>query len=254
MEKPENKTEKRRNTSPNESSGLNFEGAKETYRKNAVVQKRMAKKLIAEILKTCGGAFDNILEIGAGTGFLTDEITKSIHYKHLFLNDITENFTGHIPYKYLKGDIISTILEENAFDLMLSGAAIQWVNDREKLFYKLNKSLKTGGILAFSAFGKENFSQIKDITGFSLNYDFPEKIFKEAGFCVLYFEEELETLYFEGIEDILKHIKLTGVGASKGLWTKNKYETFKNEYLKRYKDGNGFELTYHPVYFILKKV
>lgn len=246
--------QKGKQNTPKGPVNQHFKDAKDTYRKNAIVQKRMAKKLMDEILNTAGDTFNDVLEIGAGTGFLTDETVKSIHYKHLFLNDITENFTGHIPYKYLKGDIISTILGENAFDLILSGAALQWVEDKEKLFLKLSKALKPGGILAFSIFGKENFSQIKDITGFSLNYDSPEPLFNKAGFKVLYFEEELETLYFKEIRDILDHIKLTGVGTSGGLWTKNRYEAFKNKYLEKFKDANGFELTYHPVYYILKNV
>ena len=57
------------------------------------------------------------------------------------------------------------------------------------------------------------------------------------------------------MRNILEHIKLTGVGTNANcLWTKNKYETFKQKYLEKFSDNNGVELTYHPLYFICGNV
>jgi len=232
---------------------MNFTKVKDTYRENAVVQGKMAKKLVYELCAKCGASFYNVFEIGAGTGLLTDNIFKNIEFNRLFLNDLTENFTGYTPFKYYKGDILEVEIKEK-FDLMLSNAVFQWVDDKQKLFNKLFNLLNEGGTLAFTTFGKENFNQIKDTIGFSLDYADLTPFIKKAGFKVLYFEEELETLYFKDVRNILEHIKLTGVGANAGcLWTKNKYEIFKERYLKNFSDNNGVELTYHPLYFICKK-
>ncbi len=232
---------------------MNFIKAKDTYRENAIIQGKMAKKLIGETAQKCGAGFDDILEIGAGTGLLSDIAVEKLNFKRLFLNDLTENFTGIKPFKYYKGDILEIHFEEK-FDLIISNAVFQWIKDKEKLFNKLFNSLNKGGILAFTTFGAKNFNQIKDIMGFSLDYTDLTPYIEKTGFEILYFEEELETLYFNDVRNILEHIKLTGVGANANhLWTKHKYEIFKEKYLNSFSDNNGVSLTYHPLYFICKK-
>jgi len=237
---------------------MDFSGAKDTYRENAVVQKKMADKLVFETIKIAGKNFENVFETGAGTGLLTDKIVSEIQYKRLFLNDITENFTGVEPFKFLKGDILDINKDnryKNKFNLIMSNAMFQWIEDRKKLFSKLYELLAEGGFLAFTTFGEKNFSQIKETTGFSLDYSSVEPFIKEAGFEILYKEEELQTLYFESVRKILEHIKLTGTGKNnRCLWTKNKFEVLKKEYLKNFCDDNGAALTYHPVYFVCRKI
>ncbi len=232
---------------------MNFVKAKDTYRENAVVQGKMAKKLIKETVQKCGAGFENVFEIGAGTGLLSDIALEKLKCEKLFLNDLTENYTGITPVKYYRGDILEINIKEK-FDLIISNAVFQWVKDKEGLFNKLFNSINEGGILAFTTFGAENFNQIKDITGFSLDYTDLTPYIEKAGFKILYFEEELETLYFNDVRNILEHIKLTGVGANANcLWTKHKYEIFKEKYLEKFSDTNGVSLTYHPLYFICKK-
>lgn len=237
----------------------NFSKAKNTYRKNAIAQAKMAKKLIGEIISSTGKTdFNNIFETGCGTGLLTDEIIKNLKYKKLFLNDVTENFTSITPARYFEGDITDINIEDITVDLAASNAVFQWIDDKEKLFLKIFNVLKNNGTFAFTTFGCDNFKQIKDLTGFSLKYENPDALIKKlknTGFKILYFEEELETLYFDNVKKILEHIKYTGVGAgTRYFWSKGKYEIFKEEYLKNFSDKNGVELTYHPMYFICRKI
>lgn len=231
---------------------MDFIKAKDTYRENAIIQEKMAKKLVFEMSKF-EHKFQNVFEIGCGTGLLTDEICNEIKYDKLFLNDITENFTETVPFEFYKGDILNIEVNEG-FDLIMSNAVFQWIDNKELLFLKLYNFLNKDGILAFTTFGENNFSQIKNISGFGLNYKNLKPFIEKTGFKILYFEEELETLYFKSVQEILEHIKLTGVGTNANcLWTRRKFEAFKVEYLKRFSDNNGVELTYHPQYFILKK-
>lgn len=232
---------------------MNFEKAKTTYRKNAVVQKQMAKCLINFLIKNYGKTFDNIFEIGSGTGFLTDEIRNNLKYKKIILNDITDNFTNFEPDIYLKGDINKIELPLNV-DLILSNAVFQWVKDYELLFKRLRSILKKDGIIAFSYFGKENFIQIKNITGIGLEYPNLDKYIEKEGFKILHFEEELKTLYFKDVHNLLDHIKFTGVKAEDKVWTKKDYIDFKDKYFEKYKDDNGFELTYHPLYYTIRAI
>lgn len=232
---------------------MNFEKAKDTYRKNALVQKQMAKKLVFILTNLLGNKFDRILEIGSGTGFLTDEIQNNLKYKEIFLNDLTDNFTNLTPDIYIKGDIISADIPNN-LDLVVSNAAIQWIEDYDFLFKKIHFSLKYGGEFCFSTFGSKNFNQIKEITKIGLCYPDLREVIKNSGFKIIHFEQELETLYFENIKELLGHIKLTGVKTQNKVWTKADFLNFETKYLAKFKDDLGFELTYHPVFYILKSV
>lgn len=245
---------------------MNFIKAKDTYRKHAIVQRKMAKKLILELKTRCGTDFQDIFEIGAGTGLLSDEIVSNLNFERFILNDLTDNFTNIKPFRYYKGNVLDidykTLLEYGAtgtiktkgFDLIMASAVFQWIEDKELLCSKLYHLLDDSGILAFSTFGQNNFSQIKDVIGFSLDYTDMTPFLEKAGFEILYFEEELETLYFKDVRNILEHIKLTGVGNNANcIWTKSKYEEMRKTYTQRFLDNNGVELTYHPMYFICKK-
>lgn len=232
---------------------MNFEKAKNTYRKNAIIQKQMAGLLILNLVKYVGCEFESILEIGSGTGFLTDEIIKNIKYKKFYMNDLTDNFTNYTPTKYIKGDICKVHIDEK-FNLIASNAAFQWIDDYNKLFSKLNTVLSDSGIIVFSTFGKNNFSQIKDITGFGLLYPDLTQFILESGFEILYYMEDLRTVYFKTLKELLYHIKFTGVKTNNIKWTKTEFKKFELEYTKKYKDSLGFELTYHPIFYILKKV
>lgn len=231
---------------------MNFEKAKTTYRKNAVVQKQMAKKLVSNLINKNSKIYNKILEIGSGTGFLTDEIINNLTYKEIILNDLTDNFTDYKPDKYIKGDITETDIPNN-FDLIISNAVFQWIINYDLLFKKLFDALCENGILCFSTFGVKNFSQIKNTIGVGLNYPDLKPYFKKAGFELLFFEEELQTLYFKNIKDVLSHIKFTGVKTENRVWTKSDFKNFEEKYLENYKDDMGLELTYHPCYYILKK-
>ena len=52
-----------------------FEKSMKDYDKNAAVQDMMAAKLVIELSKIASN-FDNVLELGAGTGLLTKKNSK----------------------------------------------------------------------------------------------------------------------------------------------------------------------------------
>ena len=66
-----------------------FEKSMKNYDKNATVQKMMASKLVIELSKICQ-KFDNILELGSGTGILSKQINDNISFKNYYANDLVE--------------------------------------------------------------------------------------------------------------------------------------------------------------------
>ncbi len=229
----------------------NFSKASTSYIENASVQKRMAQNLIEILIKNYGKNFEDVLEIGSGTGFLTDNIVEHLNCKNIILNDITQNLTRH-NFEFIQGDATKKEFNKQ-FDLIISSSAFQWFENFEDFLSKIKKNLKKNGLLVFSSFSDRNFEQFKKILNTSLNYVDYHTALNNKGFEILTFEKEIQTLYFNSPKEILKHVKNTGVGMNNEYkWSKKTLETFESEYIELFKDEKGVELTYNPVYVVTK--
>jgi len=238
-----------------------FEKHLATYDANAAAQKLITKRLAAEILKHPAAAnAQKVLEIGCGTCMLTKELLKGIKNASWTLNDISPEVKNFIPQEIAKSAKISAGSAENAdfglgFDLAVSSSALQWVDDLKGVFAKVRTCLKTGGIFAFSSFGKNNLWQIKKAAQSGLEYRALEEcraLLDACGFEVSEsFEDEI-TLNFTNAADALRHLKNTGVtGGFARFWTPAKMRDFAAKLADA--GGGNIALTYHPIYFITKK-
>lgn len=228
-----------------------------TYDENACVQKDMAEKLIKLLSQK---SFESILEIGMGTGLLTKLIVENIYYNEYYANDIVSDCKKYLKHiapdaTFVKGDIEELKLDKK-FDLIISNATLQWVSDIEKLSEKINTHLNENGLFVFSTFGKENFIELKELTGIGLEYyslDELKEIF-QADFEIIELKEEKNILYFKSFRDILKHIKLTGVN---GVCCKKmsflELRSAEKKYKELFSTDEGLRLTYNPISAVFKK-
>lgn len=231
-----------------------FEKSLDTYNENASVQKLMAEKLVTETTKIkCD--FDNILELGSGAGLLTREIVKTLNFKHYFANDLVEKSQYYIkniiPDAMFYCGNAQKIKPTQKMDLIISNAMFQWFKTIDADNYK--NLLNTDGILAFSSFSPENFKEIRELTGISLDYktlDELKRIF-EKNFEILYVEEFIHTLKFITPLELLAHMKNTGVNALTAQhWTFKEVKDFCDKYSQKFPE---ITLTYAPIIFICKK-
>ena len=227
----------------------------DTYNANAVIQRKMAEYLIQILDKE---KFNDVLEIGCGTGLLTELAIKNISYNNYIANDIVKNCKKYISkispsIKFVSADIEEFLKNnESRYDLILSNAVFQWLEDFESFIGLLLSRLNNGGIILFSTFGKKNYSEIRQILKQTLPYrtvDEYKKILKNYSHSI---EEEIYTLNFKTPEEVLKHIKLTGANAiCETRWTKSDMLNFVTEYNKLC--SGPPVLTYNPVYIKLRK-
>lgn len=230
-----------------------FEKSLNTYSQNAVVQKVMAEKLVDNLQKVRVD-FENILELGCGTGILTNEIVKKINFKNYCANDLIEKSKFYVEdiipkTKFYCGNAQHIKLQQKQ-DLIISNAMFQWFKNLEKasLYYK--KALKPSGILAFTSFSEKNFSEIRELTGISLDYLSFQDIKKaiEKNYKILYSEEFEQKLSFSNPLELLAHMKNTGVNSlTLQHWTFGDVKKFCEDYNKRFPD---ITLTYSPVIVI----
>lgn len=232
-----------------------FEKSFNTYSENAIVQKKMANKMIYYLSKI-NSQFDSILELGVGTGLLTEEIIKKIKFKNYIANDLVPSSGDYVKNlipraKFYSGDALKLELNEK-FELIISNALFQWFDDIQKVRDFCKKHLKENGFLAFSSFSKDNFMEIRDSIGVSLPYkslDELKNVFEKEFEIVKTFEFR-EKCQFATALDMLSHIKKTGVNAiSEKSFT---YRQVKDLCRQIEKNNSGIFLTYAPLIIICK--
>ncbi|MCM1264615.1 MAG: malonyl-ACP O-methyltransferase BioC [Candidatus Gastranaerophilales bacterium] len=230
-----------------------FSKSLNTYQDSAIVQKQMAEK-ISENLS--GLTFENILELGCGTGFVTKRIAANCKFSSYDAVDIVNGCESYIKQISNKINFINTDIEEYStekkYNLIISNASLQWLEDFESFVKKIKNNLADNGLFVFTLFGKENFKELKTITGKSLRYYSNEELAEIFNEFNLKISEDIITLNFQTPKDVLYHIKNTGVNSiNQEHWTKSDLKQFEDDYLKL---NNGkITLTYHPIYIELRK-
>lgn len=233
-----------------------FEKSMNDYDKNATVQDLMASKLIIELSKV-SVEFENILELGSGTGMLTKRIAQNIRFKSFNANDLVEKsklfVKKHIQNaNFFCGNALK-IKPSKKMDLIISNAMFQWFDNLEKAISTIKLSLKKDGVLAFTTFAPDNFKEITQITGLTLKYKSKDEIIEileNQGFEVLYCEEFFEEIKFQTPLELLAHMKKTGVNSlSTKIWTVKEVKEFCDIYNKKFKQ---IKLTYSPIIIIAK--
>ena len=238
-----------------------FAKAGQSYLEHAVVQKQISAQLF-EYLKTyCPKTFDSVLEIGCGSGNLTHLFQSYFQLEQLFLNDlypdVAQHFSDAQHIHWLIGDIEQLTLP-TSLDAVISSSVLQWMTDLPTLLQRIHFALKPNAYLGFSTFGPENLMEIKQLTGQGLNYDSAEILqqqLEQQGFEILLIEQQQKRLYFDHPKLILQHLKATGVTATAQAhrWTKQSLQQFYLDYQK-FKNEQGFHLTYHPIYVIARRI
>ncbi len=234
-----------------------FEKSMPKYNENALVQREMAEHLVELLVKNGGADFSRILELGSGTGLLTEIIVDSLKFEHLTCNDIVEKSKFYLDkilknYSFIAGNS-TKIKPAGHFDLIISNAMFQWFSSLSAALESYSRYLEKDGILAFSTFSTENFKEIRSALGLSLKYLSVEEI-KSAlveKFEVLEIYEYEKVLEFATPLELLAHLKNTGVNSlSSKKMTFAEVKSFCDTIQTQ--DGKA-RLTYAPVIVIARR-
>lgn len=249
---------------------LRFAQAGQSYSENAVVQKQIAVHLAGLMAKHLpSNEFAEVLEIGCGSGNLTDQLLEQFRIKRLLLNDLYAEVKQHFSalsnsstqIDWLIGDIEQVALPKD-LNLVASCSALQWLTDFNALMAKVRNSLCEDGYFCFSSFGPRNLIEIKTLTGQGLNYFSAAQIADVLGtnqFEILHLSEQQYQLDFTHPKLVLQHLKATGVTATASgyRWTKHSLQKFYQEYQQFSKEDEAgqlqYGLTYHPIYCIARR-
>ena len=239
---------------------LHFARAAATYDNQAVIQQRVAERLLSLVDEYTSEPPASALEIGCCTGILTRKLVRHFpQLEVLHVNDLVENFSRQVGLidipgniEFLPGDI-ETIPLPQQYQLIISSSTFHWFHELAEFFAKMHRHLHAEGLLAFAMYGPDNLQEIRALTGGGLEYPSLKQLVAmlEPHFEVLTATEAREVLFFQDPSAILQHLRETGVNALAGSgWSKHRLQEFIRQYQNRFSGANGVRLTYHPMYVL----
>ena len=238
-----------------------FTRAQASYNQAAVAQQQIHERLHA-FLNTQPYTTERILEIGCGTGGFTRLLQPHATASEWVLNDLCPQPATLFKqmenerYTYIQGDA-ETLTFAGVYSLIASASTMQWFNNPKAFIQQMAGLLCESGVFVFNTFGKQNLHEVKSLTQQGLNYPTLQEVEAWASeyFTVEVVEEELITRWFDSPLDVLKHLKNTGVTATQqgSVWTAGRLKTFAEQYHLHYATNGKVKLTYHPLYFVLRK-
>ncbi len=241
-----------------------FARAAATYDRQAVIQRRVADRLLALLAEHQVSCPTRVLEIGTCTGILTTRLVRRFPgITELYLNDLVPDFktmvlrgpAADLDPIFLEGDVESLNLPDR-LDLVISSSTFHWLEDLDGLLGRLAEKMAPGAHLCFSLYGPQNFQELRELTGRGLRYHNLAELTAMAGrhLSPISCEEETVLLHFDDPRDLLRHLRETGVNALKASsWNRTRLNEFLRAYQKRFRGERGVRLTYHPVYCLARK-
>ncbi|MDV7338722.1 methyltransferase domain-containing protein [Terasakiella sp. A23] len=145
-----------------------FGNAAQTYDQQAPVQKWTAGFLADYVRDLNLGVDIDCLEIGCGTGFLTQEMVDLFPKAKWMITDLSDQMIATcrdrigdgVTYQQMDGEFPNI---EGKFDLIVTSLAVQWFSDLEAGLGRLAGLLKPGGHLVFTTLGKDSFCEWRDL-------------------------------------------------------------------------------------------
>lgn len=138
----------------------NFGRCADTYDRYAEIQRDTAETL-ASLLPDLDKP--DILEIGCGTGFLTQELCNKYPDATFLITDLSPDMVQFAQNKFQNPQIQFAVMDgetpntDKKFDLIVSSMAVQWFEDPQAGIEKLKTFLKPGGKIFFTSLGKKSF-------------------------------------------------------------------------------------------------
>ena len=136
-----------------------FDAAAATYDANAPIQRATAERLAARIAALPLPARPRILEIGCGTGFLTQALRQRLGPADWTITDLSPAMLAACrarledpegaTFRVMDGER-PDLSPGDGFDLVCASLAFQWFDDLDGALQRLSGLLRPGGWLAFA--------------------------------------------------------------------------------------------------------
>ncbi|RVU86117.1 malonyl-[acyl-carrier protein] O-methyltransferase BioC [Leucothrix sargassi] len=227
-----------------------FDRSAHRYDKSALLQQRVADKLI-ELTPTVEASA--ILDIGCGTGQVVAEMGRAYPEADLVALDFSEKMLAETEKRLMEMNKTATLVcadaeclpfSEESFELVTSSLMLQWSNDLTNNLKQIRHCLKPQGVLAFSTFTEGTLKEVKaswqrvDNVAHTSNFmtlASLKKCVEEAGFKKITIHQETIVSRYPSVREVLMDMKRIGASnahneRSRGLTGKKRFAAFEAEY------------------------
>ncbi|HIE40910.1 MAG TPA: malonyl-ACP O-methyltransferase BioC [Thiomicrorhabdus sp.] len=258
-----------------------FSHAAPSYEEAAVLQKviaeRMDERLELTTLKT-----QTILDVGAGTGFLTEKLIARYPHANLFAIDLSLSMlqqahprlqTARFPWlgtnilcktaaTAINADAYQLPFANQSVDLITSNLMLQWCDDLDAVFQEFRRVMRPEGLLMFSTFGPDTLKELRHawktadpeqehVNQFIDMHDIGDALIRN-GFGQPVMDIELFTLTYDQPINVLKDLKAIGATHAnqqrrQGLMGKHRFKTMLNAY-ETFRQNTKIPATYEVVH------
>jgi malonyl-CoA O-methyltransferase len=247
-----------------------FSDAAKTYDSVASLQRQIGRELLD--IHTGAHLHGVALDLGCGTGFLTQELATHCHHATLIALDLAQMMLETCREKvaekshYLCADAEKLPLRSQSVNAIFSNVALQWCYPIDEALSELQRVLANEGTLLFSTFGSDTLCELKaawaNVDDFVHVNDFYtlgnlQSALENAGFvditlkCTRYLRQ-----YANVVELMheLKHIGAHNVNQtrSKTLTSKKALKTLISTYPKN--EVGGIDATFDVIYVMARNV
>ncbi len=224
-----------------------FSKAASTYDKYADTHRQIVSYLISKTaVHTTKG---NILDLGSGTGLLTEQIQNLNISSDILSLDLSfemlstqkeKNLSAKKVPLLIQGDIDNLPLIENSFDLIVSSTALQW-SDINYIPELITNTLKKNGQFSLAIISSGTFKLLRevkqDITGEITNNFLPhfqslkESFLNKKSLNITSSERHTFIATYKTIDELITAISSLGIGESNDRkLTDSELKKFKKNY------------------------
>lgn len=210
-----------------------FDVAADHYDDVAVLQREVGQRII-ERLDVIRLSPLQILDVGAGTGFVSRALRKQFRDAQILSLDIApkmlqiarskNNWLTRMvgKQKFICGDAENLPLSDNSVDGIFSNLTLQWCNDLDQAFSEFRRVLKPDGLLMFSTFGPDTLKELREswmiadsssgdvhVNDFIDMHDIGDALLR-AGFSGPVMDVEHYTLTYSDVYKLMRELKDLG--------------------------------------------
>ena len=249
-----------------------FNQASPSYDDAAVLQREVANRL-DERLDLIKIQPEQILEIGAGTGYYSQLLQQRYPSANMIALDIAHSMLLASRKKvswfkklrrknhWVCADAQHLPLADNAVDMVASNLTLQWCDDLDQTFSDFNRCLKPEGLLMFTTFGPDTLKELRTswkqvddynhVNAFIDMHDIGDALLR-AGFSDPVMDVEHITLTYKEVMQLMRELKAIGahnvtLGRQRGLTGKNKLQKLFAAY-EQFRQDDVLPCTYEIVY------
>lgn len=249
-----------------------FSSAAYSYDELASLQRKIGFELLKRSAIK-GFTKDIIVDIGCGTGFLTQQLVLNSTAQQIIAVDIAMPMLQVARHKlrttdrvqYVCADAEHLPLKNHAVNKIISNLALQWCQDLTDVLVGFQQKLQPDGQFFFSIFGlttlqelKQAWSEVDDYTHVNNFYSVQALLIllQQAGFLDIQIETKSYRSYYQTAMELMRELK--GIGAHNVSLFRNKQMTRKLdlqlmiEAYEKYRLNGLIPATYEIIFVAVK--